>query len=198
MEETRLTLTMEPVMIPAFYRLLGHGFSVSAPSGCSIKAYLCTHLNIDSNYFDDRIQTLFLDGMAVDDPETAVLRPDSVLALSGAMPGLAGATLRRGGFYGRLRGEISYDRNSVCEISGECMIRVKLFNLVIRDLGPLFLKKGILIDADLLSELLMEKHERLKNECRGVELNGKPIRPEQLSEMEFSGKEVFLKIQTPE
>ena len=183
-----------------FNPLLGGGFSVCAPSGTSIKAYLCSYLGIDSDYFENRIQTLFLDGSPVDDPETAVLRTGSVLALSGAMPGLAGATLRRGGFYGKLRGEISYDRETTCETTyettGECLIRVKLFNLVVKELGPLFLEKGIQIDSGTVSELLKNRRRRLLEECQSAELDGKPIEPERLIEMELPKGKIFLQILT--
>jgi hypothetical protein len=93
MHLTQLTLKLDPEVMSVFNPLLSGGFSVCAPSGISIKAYICSYLGIDSDYFENRIQTLFLDGSPVDDPETAVLKKGSVLALSGAMPGLAGATL---------------------------------------------------------------------------------------------------------
>ncbi|HIJ55657.1 MAG TPA: hypothetical protein HPQ03_05980 [Deltaproteobacteria bacterium] len=194
MQLTTLTLKLDPESISVFNPLLGGGVSVCAPSGISVKAYICSHLGIDSDYFENRIQTLFLNGSPVDDPETAVLKKGSVLALSGAMPGLAGATLRRGGFYGRLRGEISYDRDTACETTGECFIRVKLFNLLIKELGPLFLEKGIQVDSGTVSELFKNRRRRFLDGCRAAELDGKPIEPERLCEMELPKGEMFLQI----
>lgn len=194
MHLTNLTLKLDPELMSVFNSLLGGGFFVCAPSGTSIKVYLCSYLGIDSDYFENRIQTLFLDGSPVDDPETAVLKKGSVLALSGAMPGLAGATLRRGGFYGRLRGEISYDQDAVCETSGECLIRVKLFNLLVKELGPLFLEKGIQIDSGTVSELLKNRSRRLLDGCQAAELDGKPIEPKRLIEMELPPGDVSLQV----
>ncbi len=196
MHLTKLTLKVEPELISAFYPMLSHGFSVCAPSGCSIKSYLCSYLGIDSDYFDNRIQTLFLDGSPVDDPDTAVLRTGSVLALSGAMPGLAGATLRRGGFYGKLRGEISYDPETACETTGECLIRVKLFNLVVKDLGPLFLERGIQVHSGGVSERLENKKHRLIKGCYEAELDGKPLELKQLLEMGLPEGDLVLQILT--
>ena len=198
MHLAQLTLRLDPELISVFNQLLGGGFSVYAPSGTSIKTYLCSYLGIDSDYFENRIQTLFLDGSPVDDPETAVLRTGSVLALSGAMPGLAGATLRRGGFYGRLRGEISYDQETAGETTGEttgeCLIRVKLFNLVVKELGPLFLEKGIQLDSDAVSERLKSQGHKLANGCHEVELDGNPIEPERLIEIELPPGDVSLQV----
>ena len=194
MQLTHLKLKFDPEIMSVFNPLLGGGFSVCAPSGTSIKAYLCSYLGIDSDFFDNRIQTLFLDGSPVDDPETAYFKSDSVLALSGAMPGLAGATLRSGGFYSRLRGEISYDQTTACETTGECLIRVKLFNLIVKDLGPLFLEKGIQVDSDTVSELFNNRRHRLLDGCQAAELNGKPIEPERLIEMELPRGDVSLQV----
>ena len=196
MQLTTLTLKLDPELMSVFSPMLGGGFSVCAPSGISIKAYICSYLGIDSDYFENRIQTLFLDGSPVDDPETAVLKKGSVLALSGAMPGLAGATLRRGGFYGRLRGEISYDQDTACETTGECFIRVKLFNIMVKELGPLFLEKGIQVDSDTVSELFNKRRRRLLDGCRAAELDGKPIEPERLIEMELPPGDISLQVMT--
>jgi hypothetical protein len=65
--------------------------------GWSIKIILCTALGLDDNYVEDRIKTIFLDAIPVDNISTASVSDKSVLELSGAMPGLAGAALRRGG-----------------------------------------------------------------------------------------------------
>ena len=69
-------------------------------------------LGLSPEYVDKRIQTLFLNGKAIDNPDTALLKEDSTLALSAAMPGLLGATLRKGSYYARMRNEISYQEQS--------------------------------------------------------------------------------------
>ena len=49
-----------------------------------------------------------LDGKPVDDIGAALVQDGSTLALSAAMPGLVGATLRRGGAYSSFRSAITY------------------------------------------------------------------------------------------
>lgn len=139
--------------------LLWSGFSAVLQRGaltpltreCSIQDYLTDELGLDPAYVRDRIATVFLDGMVVDDLETAVLRPGSTLTLSAAMPGLVGATLRRGGFYAKMRSEISL--GSGADASGQGgvpsgMVRVKLFNLILREVGPALLGRGIVMDRE--------------------------------------------------
>jgi len=63
------------------------------------------------------------------------------------MPGLAGATLRRGGLYASLRSAINYRENAGNTAIREGIITVKLFNLLIEELGPLFLKNGIILES---------------------------------------------------
>jgi len=70
---------------------------ISATVGCSIKNLLCNQFDITPEYLSDRISTIFLNGKPVDDVESAIIKDNSILALSGAMPGLVGATFRKGG-----------------------------------------------------------------------------------------------------
>jgi hypothetical protein len=83
--------------------------------------------------------------------DTAILRDGCTLALSAAMPGLLGATMRKGGRYAAFRRDISQrtDEKQVRETSGR--VTVKMFNMVARELGPRFLEKGVEIHGrDLL------------------------------------------------
>ena len=84
-------------MIHVFFSLLRHGFMVETQVDCRIKTVLCNVLDLGDNYVEDRIKTFFLDAKPVDDISTASVSDGSVLELSGATPGSAGATLRRGG-----------------------------------------------------------------------------------------------------
>ena len=67
--------------------------------GCSISELFSGQFNISPEYFKDRVQTIFLEGNPVDDTRTAIVKDGSHIAISGAMPGLVGAVLRKGGFY---------------------------------------------------------------------------------------------------
>ena len=83
--------------ISTFSQLLQQGIMVRIQAGWSIKKLLGEQLGLTPEYVDREIKTIFLDGQAVDDLEKSILANGSILALSGAMPGLAGASLRRAG-----------------------------------------------------------------------------------------------------
>ncbi len=104
---------------PAFKALLQRGVGIPDGSGASVREFLQGTLGIDAAYVEEKLQTVFLDGHPVDDFDRAVVRPGAVLALSGAMPGLAGATMRRGGFYARMREGITHAGTDTPEGSGE-------------------------------------------------------------------------------
>jgi hypothetical protein len=55
---------------------------------------LCDQFQVETDYLENRIKTIFLDGKPVDDEDKAVLKNGSTLALSAAMPGLVDSTFR--------------------------------------------------------------------------------------------------------
>lgn len=132
-----------------FSTLLQRGVFYPLAARSSVQDFLTRQLGIDPDYIRDRIATVFVDGSVVDDLETATLRPGSTLTLSAAMPGLVGATLRKGGFYSAMRSEISWkgDDDTRQQLDGPPnTIRLKLFNTVLREIGPTLLRRGVLVD----------------------------------------------------
>jgi hypothetical protein len=125
------------------------GVNVPIPIGCSVQEFLCDQLGIDPEFVAQRITTVFFNGKVVDDLSAAILTDQSTLALSAAMPGLVGATLRRGGYYAAMRKSVSLssDHPGATSAPSEApsaavetgVVRVKLFNLLIAELGPLIL-----------------------------------------------------------
>ncbi len=139
--------------LPAFRPLFQQGVGISIPIGTSLEDLLCCHWNIDRDYVMTRISTLFLDSKPVDDLPSAVVHDGATLALSGAMPGLIGATMRRGGILASFRNGITYCETSERDEGGSGRITLKLFNLLIDELGPLFLARGIWVPTSRLAEL---------------------------------------------
>jgi hypothetical protein len=71
------------------------------------------------------------------------------------MPGLVGATMRRGGYYSRLREGIS--RRDDGEVTGDDQpfrLQIRLYNAVGRDLAGLFLHQGIIVGSETLLQFL--------------------------------------------
>jgi hypothetical protein len=151
----QVELTLSPSEAPLFTGLLQQGVVLPAATGCSLWSFLVDQLGIAPEYVRERISTIFLDGDVVDSLERAVVRDGSVLALSAAMPGLAGATLRRDGFYAAMRSAITH-RAEAAESGAPAAgaVRVKLFNLLIPELGPALLARGVVLEAGEAAGLL--------------------------------------------
>ena len=181
----KLNLIVASDWIHGFFSLLRHGFLVETPVGCSVRTMLSEALGLDDNYVEDRIKTIFLDAKPVDDINATCIKDGSVLALSGAMPGLAGATLRRGGQLASFRGSISCRNDEKSTVSQDGHVFVKLFNLLIKDLGPIFLKKGILIKKEQLEDFLRDQPEDFWLSLKSAYLNGHKINLDTWPEVEF-------------
>ena len=87
----KLSLTIKSELLICFFPLLRQGVILRGNMGCGIEAFISEQLELPADYVKNRIQTVFLNGKAVDDVSSTMVRPDSTLTLSAAMPGLAGA-----------------------------------------------------------------------------------------------------------
>lgn len=171
----RLSLTVREDRFPCFFQLLQRGFRIKVRKGMSLRTILCQQPGITPEYLEERIQTLFIDGKAVDDVSHAIPTEDSIVALSAAMPGLVGATLRRGGFYAAMRSQITHESEEEHPREEEIMIRMKLFNLLIRELGKGFLQKGLYVDCAVMEDFLKGQTPDFWEGCRAVDLDGKEL-----------------------
>ena len=170
-----LTLTMSGSAVSRFFPILGEGLLVKGPGGESVEGFLQKAAGVSPAYLKDRVQTVFLDGRALDDFSTAVVGDGAVLALSAAMPGLAGAVLRRGGFYAAMRRQISHEAGGPAAAGAPITVTLKLFNLVARDLGPGLLGRGILIPGGQLRDFIARQGRWIWTGCTAVFADGKPL-----------------------
>ncbi len=171
----QLRLTVEEVIFRKFFLFVQHGFQLDTSVGCSVRTLLCETFGLSTEFVVDRITTIFLDGRPVDDIETAILQDGMTLSLSAAMPGLVGATMRRGGFYSALRDSISYRQTGTSGGRSQGRIRIKLLNLLMHELGPEFLRIGVLVQGAELQEFLTTDAEALQSGCREIAWQGEPI-----------------------
>ena len=153
-QQVQVTLTQSQAQ--GFLGLFQRGVLVAAETGCSLWSFLTEQLGVPPDYVKERVTTIFLDGDVIDSLEGAIVRDGSVLALSAAMPGLVGATMRRGGYYAAMRAAITHGVESSPEsVAGAAgTVRVKLFNLLIPELGPALLAHGIVIERSEAAEAL--------------------------------------------
>jgi hypothetical protein len=160
--------------ITAFFPFLQKGFGlIITPS--SILDVLVKSCALDPEEIRSRIQTLFLNGKPVDDMADAHVQDGDHLALSAAMPGLVGATMRSGGALAGFRHSISHRSGPVQSASREGLLTVKLFNLLIRDLGPRFLEQGVLTTGDDLNSLMTSLTAPDRKACYRASLGSKAI-----------------------
>jgi hypothetical protein len=145
---------IEPSDISAFSPLLQEGVGVLITSGAVLTKILGRDMGLDSAYIDARIKTVFLNGHPVDDYASAVVNDGDALALSAAMPGLVGATFRSGGILSPFRSGISFRNASAPDSRKAAWITVKLFNLLVKEIGPGLLEKGVRVPATSLGPLL--------------------------------------------
>lgn len=189
-----LSLSVEAHRIAVFFKLIESGFKLKVNTGLSIRELFCGQLGVSDDYYDDRVQTIFLDSKPVDNDKTARVYDGAKIALAAAMPGLVGATFRKGGQYASFRGTISHSETGKSSVKGEGEIVVKLFNMVSKELGPAFLKKGIIIEGKRFQNFVLRRLEDLKTACNSIHLNGAEIDFTRLKEMKWEDQEVFLQV----
>jgi hypothetical protein len=194
MSYMNLSLTAEPVLFEKFLQLLQKGVKVTARIGSTVRSFLCDDLGVSPEYVDKRIQTLFLNGKAIDNPDTALLKEDSILALSAAMPGLLGATLRKGSHYARMRNEISYQEQSEGVPVHEGFVLLKLFNLLSAEIGPAVLARGIWLKGEDLNNFLKELPDALLGKCSDARVDEQTVELRSLKEKDWKNGMVVVRI----
>ncbi|MFC1840554.1 hypothetical protein ACFL1N_13300 [Thermodesulfobacteriota bacterium] len=167
---------------------------MKAQVGCNITDLFCGQFGISPEYFEERVQTIFLDGNPVDDTLSAIVKDGSHIAISGAMPGLVGAVLRKRGFYSSLRSGISYREDSKSGFSEEGTVFLKIFNLLLKELGPVFLEKGIWVEGMEVQVFFQKQLQDFWKGFSSAELNVKDLQQEELLNMEWPDRPVFLRV----
>ena len=170
---SHLAFVLDESLIARFFLLLQQGVKIRRRVGCSVDVFLREELGAAPETIE-KIQSIMLDGKPVDDIGSSLVHDGSVLALSAAMPGLVGATMRRGGAYSAFRSAITYHETEKACMPGEGWVRIKIFNLLMAELGPGLLRKGIFVNASELTDYLNARSREFRQGC-SVMLDGKPI-----------------------
>jgi hypothetical protein len=194
---TALRIQVEPALIPpCFTPLFSRGVRVSACLECSLKELICRQIGLAEDYLENRVQTVFLNGHPVDDVNRATVGEGATVALSAAMPGLAGAVLRKGGVLSTLRKNITYRNDASSRETCEGRVIVKLFNMTTREVGPLLLARGIWMEGAELSELLDRCEHLLRKGCRRIILDNSPTGLDDLRSCIKDKDTLFLQVNT--
>lgn len=146
------SFAIEQEMLSRFVTVLQSGFYREATAGKTVASFLSDLPGFTDDYIINRLQTIFLNGDSVDDLELGFSGTSATLALSAAMPGLAGAIFRRNSPHAALRKNTTV---APINTSGKTVrVKVKLFNVIAIERGPELMMQGLkLRTADLISFL---------------------------------------------
>jgi hypothetical protein len=189
-----LTISVSGNFIPAFFGLLRSGFTADVMVGCTLQDLLSHQLGVDEDYLQNRVQTIFLDNSPVDDTVAAIVADGATISLSAAMPGLNGAVMRRGGLLASLRHSISHHAGNECIEPREGKIKLKLFNLVAKEIGPDFLAGGIVVQGWALAEVFASQTPQFWQSVTSAELDNSPCQVKQLIDQKWSDEDILLKV----
>ena len=150
----QLTLTLPQRMTAGFASLLQHGMLCSVDQPVALLPFLLLLPGFNSSYIEKTVQTIFINGISVDNFDRN-LQAGSIVALSAAMPGLAGAIFRRQGLHGFLRSQIEASVESGQSVSG--FIILKLFNSIATDRVEDLLTAGILVTGKAFCDFAVKR-----------------------------------------
>ncbi len=170
-----VTLTLPRENMARLTTLLQSGISLTCPTGTSIGVFLDGLPDFNMNYITDRIQTIFFDGNAMDDLQHKFTKAEHVLALSAAMPGLAGAIFRKNSLCAALRTRESHN-NSTISKNKSTTVCLKLFNMIAREKGEKILQRGGLFTGKSLKDFFHNRPSLLQSGTT-LQLDSQEISP---------------------
>lgn len=155
-EKEVVTITLAPTaaQISRLCTVMHNRCFVKVECGKPLSDLLYNQFQIPFDYVRVEIKVIFLEASPVDNLETAIIKDGATLALSAAMPGLVGAAMRRDGELNWMRSGISYQEGETEHTEEPGLLKIKLFNKVMADLGESFLRRGVYLQAKYLSEFL--------------------------------------------
>ena len=189
-----LQITITPEQAQVFFRLLARGVRIDVASGSSVQDVMLYDLGLDEAYVEQRIQTVFLNTKPVDRIDTALVTEGATLALSSAMPGLVGATLRRAGHFSSMRSQISHENESVPQTGLKAELTLKLFNLVATEIGPGVLSRGVRAGGIDFQNIILSRLGDFQGRSPAFKLDERDVNQDALLAVEWKKCEVLLKL----
>jgi len=175
---------------------LQSGFSIQSKEGVTIYAFLTEYCGISDEYISGKIKTIMIDGGPVDEIFNTIIHDKGVCALSGAMPGIVGAMMRMGSPYAAMRESITVKPVGSTEAGKDILVDLKLFNIILSDMGVEFLKRGILLDRKRFFYLFKKHGDDIFSCCREIMLNNLQIDfKKAISDSDAAGGLIMLKLE---
>ncbi len=166
-------LTVLPESLVLFTTVLQSGIEIKSHTGISMGRFLDGLPGFTAEYVGDVVQTIFLNGTAIDDLTTPLTGNNPVLALSAAMPGLAGAIFRRNSFHSALRTDTK-KTDALSRQHESSTVTLKLFNTIARDRGTELLRRGVCMKTAPLTALFT-KSITILHQIKEIEIQGTKV-----------------------
>ena len=176
--ELKLVVGVESLSL--FTSILQYGMDVVTQANIPLGKFFVSCPGFSEEYLAEAVQTIFLNGTAVDDLHIPLCGEHPLVALSAAMPGLAGAIFRKGGRHASLRTATIAEAPGRKVEQGPLTVTLKLFNAIARDKGELILGLGAVMSSAVVVSFL-EKREELWSRIRELFLAGQAVRREDLA-----------------
>lgn len=173
-----LTLSVPAQPLTGFASLLQHGILFPVRQPVPLVPFLLSLPGFTAEYIEQTVQTIFINGVPADSLQRE-LGPGTTLALSAAMPGLAGAIFRRQGVHGSLRTRPPEQRGAAGGQEG--YLTLKLFNSIAFDRSGDLLTQGILIASKAWQQFAAMHGAQLQPPCT-LALDGGVVDLEELQQ----------------
>lgn len=193
--EKQISLWVSPEDQARFTTLLQSGIYLYTAQGTKISTLLTALPGFSREYMEQRLETVFLDGLPVDDLEQALFGAEAVLALSAVMPGLAGAIFRKGGIHAPLRTASAAVSSQRHTSKAPVTVRLKLFNTIAVERGIMILATGCQLRSSSLSNFLAPRPPLLAT-IQQMTVNGHTIAPQDLNRHLHSSPMITLSVRT--
>ncbi len=148
-----ISLLVTAESLDKFTTLLQSGIFIHVQQGETIGSLLGSLPGFSEKYIRERLQTIFVDGLPADDLGQEFVNKETVLAISAAMPGVAGAIFRKGGIHAALRTGTA-EQTAAAATQTRLSVRLKLFNVIAKERGAELLANGCFIQSDSLEKFL--------------------------------------------
>lgn len=168
----QIVLVVETEVLIKFTTLLQNGIYLEVKQGETIGGLLTALPGFTEEYVNQRVQTIFLNGLPADDLQQRLFGTEAVIALSAAMPGLAGAIFRKDGVHASLRTETAPNLSETNQVAQPMTIRLKLFNMIAMERGVRILGDGCVIMASALGKFLACRPPLL-SAIKTIKINGR-------------------------
>ena len=76
------------------------------------------------------------------------------------------------------------------------MVVLKLFNLLVSEIGPIFLQQGIWLQGSKFKDLLDRQPEDFFSGILSAEVNDEKVDLDQFKKINWEGKDIFLQVKT--